>query len=55
MRLGSWDDADPPGPAARLRDEGIVVRTLPGTGYVRASVGGWTGEQDVERLLAAAI
>jgi selenocysteine lyase/cysteine desulfurase len=51
--LVSWEDADPPQTVERLRDEGIVVRNLPGTSYVRASVGGWTGEQDIERLLAA--
>ena len=51
--LVSWEDADPPGTVERLRDDGIVVRNLPGTSYVRASVGGWSGEQDIERLLAA--
>jgi selenocysteine lyase/cysteine desulfurase len=53
--LVSWEDADPPGTVERLRDEGIVVRNLPGTSYVRASVGGWSDEQDIERLLAAAV
>jgi L-cysteine/cystine lyase len=36
----------------RLFDAGVVVRDLPGTGLVRASVGWWTNEDDLERLLA---
>lgn len=53
--LVSWEHPDPPGLVERLRDEGVVVRNLPGTPYVRASVGGWNGEQDLERLLALAL
>ena len=29
------------------------MRNLPGTPYVRASVGAWNDEGDLERLLAA--
>jgi L-cysteine/cystine lyase len=36
----------------RLFERGVVVRDLPGTGLVRASVGWWTSEEDLERLLA---
>ena len=36
----------------RLFDDGVVVRDLPGTGLVRASVGWWTNDEDLERLLA---
>ncbi|HZT91105.1 MAG TPA: aminotransferase class V-fold PLP-dependent enzyme [Gaiellaceae bacterium] len=36
---------------ARLYDQGVVVRELPGTGLVRASVGWWNDESDLERLL----
>jgi L-cysteine/cystine lyase len=36
----------------RLSDAGVVVRDLPGAGLVRASVGWWTNEDDLERLLA---
>jgi L-cysteine/cystine lyase len=39
--------------AARLFEAGVVVRDLPGTGWLRASCGWWTSEDDVERLLAA--
>ncbi len=38
---------------ARLIDAGVIVRDLPGTPYVRASVGAWNDSSDIERLLAA--
>jgi selenocysteine lyase/cysteine desulfurase len=37
----------------RLADAGVIVRDLPGRGLVRASVGWWTSDDDLERLLAA--
>jgi L-cysteine/cystine lyase len=37
----------------RLSDEGVIVRDLPGRGLIRASVGWWNDESDLERLLAA--
>jgi L-cysteine/cystine lyase len=43
---------DPAEAAARLYDRGVVVRDLPGTGWVRASCGWWTNEDDIERLLS---
>ena len=39
--------------AARLFAEGVVVRDIPGTGWLRASVGWWTSDEDIERLVAA--
>ncbi len=39
--------------AARLYDVGVIVRNLPGTGWLRASCGWWTGGEDIDRLLAA--
>jgi L-cysteine/cystine lyase len=39
--------------AARLYDEGIILRDLPGTGWLRASCGWWTNEEDIARLVAA--
>jgi L-cysteine/cystine lyase len=38
---------------ARLADAGVIVRDLPGRGLVRASVGWWTSEDDLERLVEA--
>lgn len=39
--------------AAHLFAEDVVVRDIPGTGWLRASVGWWTSDEDVERLVAA--
>jgi L-cysteine/cystine lyase len=41
------------GIVARLAEAGVIVRDLPGRGLVRASVGWWTSDGDLERLLAA--
>ena len=38
---------------AGLAEAGVIVRDLPGRGLVRASVGWWTDEGDLERLVAA--
>jgi L-cysteine/cystine lyase len=51
--LVAWEDGDPEATRERLAGEGIVIRNLPGTPYVRASVGAWSSEDDLERLLAA--
>jgi selenocysteine lyase/cysteine desulfurase len=53
--LVSWEDPDPPATRARLAAAGVVIRDLPGTPYVRASVGAWNDERDLERLLSAAL
>jgi L-cysteine/cystine lyase len=37
----------------RLADAVVIVRDLPGRGLVRASVGWWNDERDLERLVAA--
>jgi hypothetical protein len=37
---------------ARLAERAVVVRQLPGRGLLRASVGAWTSDGDLERLLA---
>jgi L-cysteine/cystine lyase len=39
--------------AVRLYDAGVVVRDLPGTGWLRASCGWWTSEDDIDRLVGA--
>ncbi len=51
--LVSWEERDPQAIAERLLGSGVVVRHLPGRPYVRASVGAWTSEDDIERLLDA--
>ena len=50
--LVAWEDPDPPATRDRLAAGGVVVRDLPGTPYVRASVGAWNDEDDLDRLLA---
>jgi selenocysteine lyase/cysteine desulfurase len=52
--LVSWETADPQAEAARLLEAGLLVRDLPGTPYVRASIGGWTSDEELERLVVAA-
>lgn len=52
--LVAWRDAGAEGTVARLADEGFLVRDLPGRDAVRASVGAWTSEEELERLAAAA-
>jgi L-cysteine/cystine lyase len=42
---------DPAETVARLYERGVVVRELPGTGLVRASVGWWNDGGDLERLV----
>ena len=51
--LVSWQDPDPPATRARLADVDVIIRDLPGTGLLRASVGAWNDESDLERLLSA--
>jgi len=52
--LVSWEIADPQAEITRLLEAGFLVRDLPGTSYVRASVGGWNLEDELERLADAA-
>ena len=52
--LVSWEHPDSAALVERLREHGVVVRNLPGTPYVRASVGGWTSDEELDRLLALA-
>jgi L-cysteine/cystine lyase len=51
--LVAWRDADAEATASRLAERGIAVRHLPGRDAVRASVGAWNDESDLERLLGA--
>jgi L-cysteine/cystine lyase len=51
--LVSWQIAGSDELPGRLAEQGVALRNLPGTGFVRASVGAWNDESDLERLLAA--
>jgi L-cysteine/cystine lyase len=37
----------------RLYDHGVVVRDIPGLGWIRVSCGWWTSDEDLERLVSA--
>jgi selenocysteine lyase/cysteine desulfurase len=52
--LVSWaaDDAD--AEVARLAGEGVVVRSIPSHGLVRVSVGAWTSQEELDRLVELA-
>jgi L-cysteine/cystine lyase len=50
--LVSFRADDPPALVERLAANGVIVRDLPGTGFVRASCGFWTSDDDLERLAA---
>jgi selenocysteine lyase/cysteine desulfurase len=43
---------DPPAAVERARERGVVVRSLP-NGWIRASVGWWSDESDIDRLVQA--
>jgi L-cysteine/cystine lyase len=51
--LVSWRDGDPAATRTLLAQAGVIVRDLPGTGLLRASVGAWNDASDIERLLSA--
>jgi selenocysteine lyase/cysteine desulfurase len=44
---------DPAEEAARLYDAGVILRDLPRTGWLRASCGWWTSDDDIARLVTA--
>jgi L-cysteine/cystine lyase len=51
--LVSFQSADPPAERARLADAGVLVRNIPGRPWLRASVGAWNDDADIDRLLGA--
>jgi L-cysteine/cystine lyase len=51
--LVAFEFPEPPETRQRLAAAGVAVRDLPGTPYLRASVGAWNDESDLERLLSA--
>jgi L-cysteine/cystine lyase len=50
--LVSFASSDPIAERARLAEQGVVLRDIPGRPWLRASVGAWNDERDIERLLA---
>jgi L-cysteine/cystine lyase len=54
--LVTWvADGEPEEIVRLLAEQGVVVRDLPRTGWVRASCGFWTSEGDLERLVRGRI
>jgi selenocysteine lyase/cysteine desulfurase len=50
--LVSFTSPDPERERDQLADAGIIVRNIPGRPWLRASVGAWNDEDDLDRLLA---
>jgi L-cysteine/cystine lyase len=44
---------DPAAERGRLAEQGVVLRDIPGRPWLRASVGAWNNEQDLDRLIGA--
>jgi L-cysteine/cystine lyase len=53
--LVSWRSETAEEDVARLASLGVMVRFLPGLDLVRASVGAWTSDEDLERLVSAVV
>jgi selenocysteine lyase/cysteine desulfurase len=49
--LVCWHDPHAEATVERLAENGVMVRSLPGRGLVRASVGAWQDDDDLERLI----
>ena len=52
--LVSWRAEDPEAEVERLGAAGFVVRQVPGWGVIRASVGAWSSEDELEELAQTA-
>ena len=50
---GIADDVAAKEAVLRLAERGVIVRAIPGKSWLRASVGAWNSDADLERLLAA--
>ncbi|MBE2314932.1 aminotransferase class V-fold PLP-dependent enzyme [Solirubrobacter sp. CPCC 204708] len=51
--LIAFEVDEPEAKREQLLERGVAVRDLPGTPYLRASVGAWNDESDLDRLLEA--
>jgi selenocysteine lyase/cysteine desulfurase len=49
--LVSFPSPDPLAERMRLAEEGIIVRNIPGRPWLRASVGAWNDQDDLDRLV----
>jgi selenocysteine lyase/cysteine desulfurase len=53
--LVSFSSSDAPAERDRLAQRGVLLRDIPGRPLLRASVGAWNDERDLERLLDALV
>lgn len=53
--LVSWSADDAQAEVERLAVAGAIVRSIPAFGLVRASVGAWSSEEELDRLVALAV
>jgi L-cysteine/cystine lyase len=51
--LVSFPSGDPEAERLRLAEAGVILRNIPGRPWLRASVGAWNDEDDLERLTGA--
>ena len=51
--LLAWEDPEPEATRDRIAAAGVAIRNLPGRPLLRASVGAWNDDEDLERLLSA--
>jgi selenocysteine lyase/cysteine desulfurase len=51
--LVSFTSEDPEVERALLAERGVAIRNIPGRAWLRASVGAWNDENDLERLLGS--
>jgi L-cysteine/cystine lyase len=51
--LVSFTSSDAEQERSRLAESGCIVRNIPGRPWLRASVGAWNDEEDLDRLVAA--
>jgi L-cysteine/cystine lyase len=49
----SFASSDPAAERAQLVEHGVVLRDIPSQPWLRASVGAWNDESDLQRLLDA--
>jgi L-cysteine/cystine lyase len=53
--LVSWKVDDPEAEVARLAEQNFVLRFVPAFSMIRASVGAWSSEDELERLVGLAV
>jgi hypothetical protein len=51
--LVTWRADQPAETVVRALEAGVIIREMPKLGWLRASVGWWTNDDDLERLVAA--